>query len=279
MRCVLLHYHILKNGGMTIEAILDRSFGDRFSKIETAERDGHVLDATLLSALKCNPDVRAVSSHQIRYPVPAVPGFLFFDLCFLRDPIDRIRSMYDYFREKPSPGDPVSDFAHQYPMGGFIERLIQEMPWYINDPQVNLLANGIANDCPQAQDLEPAIARIMRCSFPGVVDSFTESLIAGQHFLKPVFPELDCAEPAVNVSGGLGGTLQERVRKVRDACSTRTYAELLRLSAMDLELLHRARAEVERRYQLVPSEQAQTLRSRFENTGTRARENPRSMMV
>jgi len=279
MRCVLLHYHILKNGGMTIEAILDRSFGDRFAKIETSDRDGQLPQASLLSLLERNPEVRAVSSHQIRYPVPTVPDFFFFDLCFLRDPIDRIRSMYDYFRQKPSAGDPVSDFANHLNLGDFIASLIEEMPWYINDAQVNLLANGIVNDCPQAQDLEPAIARVMRCSFLGVVDRFAESLIAGQYFLKPVFPELDCAEPAVNVSGGLSGTLDDRLDKVRDACSARVYDQLLSLSAMDLQLLRHARAEVERRYHLIPAEQARKLKTCFEMSGTRARENPRSMMV
>ncbi len=256
MRCVLLHYHILKNGGMTIEAMLNRSFGDGFANIETGERDGQLPEAALMTLLASNPQIRAVSSHQIRYPVPAIPGFVFFDLCFLRDPIDRIRSMYDYFREKPSPGDPVSDFANELRMGDFIARLIEEMPWYITDAQVNLLANGIVNDCPRKQDLEKAVGRMMQCSFLGVVDRFSESLIAGQYFLRPIFPELECVEAPVNVSGGLEGTVPDRLKKVRDACTSAVYAELLRLSAMDLELLARARVEVERRRSLIPADHA-----------------------
>ena len=48
---------------------------------------------------------------------------------------------------------------------------------------------------------------------------------------------------------------------------------------MDLELLDRARAEVERRYSLIPDHQIQILRSRLETKGTLARENRRSMLV
>ncbi|MCL4402322.1 MAG: hypothetical protein M1436_06645, partial [Acidobacteria bacterium] len=122
MRCVILHYHILKNAGTAIEEVLDRNFGERLSRFDMTDRDGAVSRAELLSLLQGNPHLQAVSSHQIRYPVPEAAGFLFFDLCFLRDPIDRIRSMYDYFREKPSPGDPVSGFAESMSLGDFIAR-------------------------------------------------------------------------------------------------------------------------------------------------------------
>ena len=118
MRFIILHYHFLKNAGMSIESILHRSFGSFFSSIDTPERDGHITEEALLDHLRSNPLLKAVSSHQIRYPVPRVAGFLFFDLCFLRDPFDRIRSTYDYFREKPAEGDPVSDFANRLPLGG-----------------------------------------------------------------------------------------------------------------------------------------------------------------
>ena len=261
MRPVLLHYHFLKNAGMTVYAFLMRSFGDGCAEMETPDRDGHVSYADLLALLERKPEVKAVTSHQIRYPVPAVPGYIFFDLCFLRDPIDRLRSMYYYFRAKPQPGDPVSDFARGSNMGDFVARLVGEMPWYINDPQVNLVANGIANDVPTAQDLERALTRILNTSFLGVVDMYAESLIAGQYFLNAAFPELDCAEGPVNVSRGMEKTLAARVAEVEAACDTGVWAELLRLNQMDLQLLEAARAEVTRRVRMVPNDAAERLRS------------------
>jgi hypothetical protein len=241
MRFVILHYHFLKNAGMSLESILHRSFGALFSSIDTPDRDGHISEAALLEQLRSNPLLQAVSSHQLRYPVPCVPGFLFFDVCFLRDPLDRIRSMYDYFREKPAEGDPVSDFANRLPLGGFAASLIQEMPWYIHDAQVNLLANGIANDIPAPGDLERAVSKMVRTSFLGVVDRFQESLAAGEYFLRPIFPTLDCTTEKENVSGGQAGSL-------RAACDPAVYAELVRMNAGDAKLIELARAEVERRF-------------------------------
>ena len=106
MRFVLLHYHIFKNAGSTIEDILDHSFGDRFATLETPVEGGIVSNSDLIAFLDAHPHVCAFSSHQIRYPMPLAPGYLFFDICFLRDPLDRLRSFYDYFRQNPTPPIP-----------------------------------------------------------------------------------------------------------------------------------------------------------------------------
>jgi hypothetical protein len=272
LRFVLLHYHILKNAGTTLENMLDRSFGHKFRTVDSGERDAHFSNTALLSLISRNPHLRAISSHQIRYPVPAVPGFIFFDLCFLRDPIDRIRSMYDYFREKPAVGDPVSQYANEFSLGEFIAHLIEEMPWYVNDVQANLLSNGVVNDCPRKEDLDRATARMLKMSFPGVLDCFTESLVAGQFFLRTIFPELDCAESAVNVSGGFGGAMTHRVARVAEACSKQVFDELLRLNALDFELLDRARAEIGRRCSLIPERDARALRESVRSNQRSAQE-------
>ena len=253
MRFVILHYHIFKNSGTTIEWFLYHNCGERFRTLDTEDRDQAITNADLLRFLHDNPGVEAISSHQMYDPVPCVPGFIFYDICFLRDPLDRIRSVYDYFREKPVAGDPISDLANTLPIGDYVARLIKDFPWTINDVQVNQLANGRINDQPNGpQDLERATERILNTSFLGVVDRFDESLIAGQHALRVAFSFRRVQEP-VNVSRGLEGTLAARMERFRAACDERTYAEIVRLNRMDLELLDRARAEVERRFRRVPN--------------------------
>jgi len=187
VRFVLLHYHFFKNAGTTIEEILAHSFYENYVRLDTEDFDGEVSHAELVSLLERHPRMKAVSSHQFRYPVPQAPGYLFFDVCFLRDPIDRIRSMYDYFREKPVPGEPASDLAREQSIGGFIAGLVKDHTYRVSNVQVNMLANGIVNDPPADTDLIRATQVMSKTSFLGVVDCFHESLIAGQHFLRPVF--------------------------------------------------------------------------------------------
>jgi hypothetical protein len=248
MRFVTLHYHFLKNAGMTIEDMLRHSFGAGAVSVDTEDRDGEFTTDALVSLLNGNPVLKAVSSHQFRYPVPRVRGFMFFDLCFLRDPIDRIRSTYDYFREKPGAGDTISELANRLTLGEFIAFLVDQMPWWVNDAQVNLLANGVANDLPGVQDFERAVAIMLQTSFLGVVDRFQESLIAGEHFLRPVFPELTGRAEAANATAALNSSLEQRREGVREACDARIYEELIRLNALDSKLVDLARAEVQRRF-------------------------------
>lgn len=253
MRFVILHYHILKNAGSTVEELLDRSFGDRFARLDSAERNHIVSTEALLDFVRANPSLTAISSHQIRHPLPEVPGILFFDICFLRDPIERIRSMHDYFRKRPSPGDPVSDLANTLAQGAFVAKLIEDHPLQVRNVQVNLLATGGDSDEPTEQDLDVAVERMLAASFPGVVDMFPESVEAGEYFLRQVFPELDCAVSPANVSARLeeGDSASERA-SLRDLCEPAVFDELLRLNSLDFRLLDRVRADITQRCQSIP---------------------------
>ncbi|HLI83848.1 MAG TPA: hypothetical protein VKV17_08005 [Bryobacteraceae bacterium] len=255
MRCVLLHYHIFKNAGSTIEEIFERSFGRAFSRVETSDSEGIVSNQELVEFLERNRSTKAISSHQIRYPTPKIAGFLFFDVCLLRDPIDRIRSIYDFYHPRPATGDPLSELA-QGSLGEFVRGLVEGKQLYVKNVQVNQLACAGDSDEPEERDFQLAAERIRRAAFPGLVHCFNKSMVAGEHRLRSVFPELDCALPAENVTGGLAGSLAERIEKVRSACDESVYAELLRLNALDIRLVNCAHAEIERRFRLVPDADA-----------------------
>lgn len=249
MRLIILHYHLFKNAGSTIEEILDHSFRGRFQRVETADPGGIVTDRDLLRHMWDEPGSLAVSSHQIRYPMPQVFGYLFFDVCFLRDPLDRLRSFYDYFRQRPDSANPISRLANECGLGQFAARMVREQPLFVRNNQVNLLACRGNSEDPDERDLALAIRRVRAAAFPGVVDLFKESLAVGGARLRQVFPDLDLNQPPVNVSKGMQGTLQGRIARLRDACGGPLFEELMRMTALDRRLLLVARMEVHRRFQ------------------------------
>jgi len=255
-RLILLHYHFFKNAGTTIEGILTRSFGNNYFRLDTPDPNGSLTHAELFSFLAANPSAQAISSHQLRHPVPQAPGLALFDLCFLRRPLDRVRSMYDYFREYPDPGDPISDLANNWSVGEYLARLVEHYPHAVNDVQVRRLTNCETDHRPNELDLEYATTVMLKTSFLGVVDCFDESVIAGEHFLRPVFPSLDCDYLPANITNGMNGTVDERVHGLRDACGSHVYEQLQRLNVLDRELVARARAEVMRRFRIIPDHAA-----------------------
>ncbi|HEY4088762.1 MAG TPA: hypothetical protein VGM43_22685 [Bryobacteraceae bacterium] len=94
--------------------------------METADPGGIVTDHDLLRHIWDEPGSLAVSSHQIRYPMPQVFGYLFFDGCFLLDPLDRLRSFCDYFRQRPDSANPISRMANECGLGQFAARMVRE---------------------------------------------------------------------------------------------------------------------------------------------------------
>jgi hypothetical protein len=258
MRKVLLHYHFFKNAGSTIENILDRSFGECYGRIETADPDGHVTEPMLLDYIQRHGFIQALSSHQFRYPKPAVSGLLFFDICFLRDPLDRIRSIYDYLREKPFPGDPLTDLARNEPLGRFVARALKEVPHKICNVQTAILGSKNSSEPDSVIDgFADAMNRIFEISFLGVVDSFDQSFAAGQYLLSTFFPRLvyRSMDP-VNHTRGLDDTLEERIGRLRKACDPSVYDELVHRNRLDCALVDLARDEVQRRLMLTPDPKA-----------------------
>ena len=253
MRFVILHYHIFKNAGTAVENLLKSNFGMHFASFEGTGQDCQLSAASLVAWLEQNPQTQAVSSHQLRYPKPEAPGFIFFDLCFLRDPIDRIHSIYTFFRKHPPQSDPLSVLAHETTLGRFVSHLVEQCPHMVNDVQVTMLAtDGAYVRPPSGMDLDRATETLSAMSFPGVADCFYASMVAGQYFWKPVFPDFDNAAIPANVSRDPGSTLESRLKAVRSACGEALYEELERLNALDRELLRRARMEVARRFRLTP---------------------------
>jgi hypothetical protein len=253
VRFVILHYHIFKNAGTAIENLLRSNFGPHFAQFEGDGLDCQLSGPDLVAWLKQHPEIRAISSHQLRYPKPEAPGFVFFDLCFLRDPIDRIYSIYTFFRKHPAQSDSLSVLAHETTLGRFVGHLVECSPHLVNDVQVTMLAtDGAYLRPPSEGDLARATETLLGMSFPGVADCFYESMVAGQYFWKPVFPEFDNAALPANVSRDPGSTLESRLRAMRSACGRTLYEELERLNSLDRELVRRALMEVARRFRLTP---------------------------
>jgi hypothetical protein len=243
VRYVLVHYHIFKNAGTTVEFALNEAFGDRFCLIHGPEADSVLTGADLARFVAARPALQALSSHHLKFPVPEIPGTVLIDCCFLRDPLDRIWSMYKYFKRIETT-DELSERAKQVDAKRFAELLVRDYPQMINDVQVNLLANGgVYLRPPDQNDFERAAHTLDRTSLLGVVDLFDESMTAAEYYLRPVFPvKLHYVKQNASDPNG----------DVRQLAGSKLYEQLAALNRFDVKLVERARQEVLRRFRMIP---------------------------
>jgi Sulfotransferase family len=254
-RFVLVHYHIFKNGGTTIESILEREFPRGFATLH-GESPAALLDAgDLASFLRNHPDVAAVSSHHLRYPKPAIRNTVVFDCCFLRHPLDRLESLYRYLRKIKSD-DPLSCRAHRLSVKDFLRELVNESPHIVSNIQVTQLACASAFTRPaNGEDLDQASTILREMAVPGLMDMYDESLAAAEYFLRPAFPALALEYIPQNISRppqvGVSHP-QSRETQLVGLWGAELYEDLARLNQLDLELFRRAENEIRRRIALVP---------------------------
>jgi sulfotransferase famil protein len=252
IRYVIVHFHIFKNGGSTIESILHREFSQQFATIHGPSAGATLDSVDLAEFLERQPQISALSSHHLRYPKLSARRFVIFDWCFLRHPLDRLQSLYFYLTRLDST-DPLCQHARRSTAAEFLEYLLDIAPHQVSDVQVTQLARAGAFTRPaNERDLEQAAAIVRQMAVPGLVEAFDESLVAAEYYLQPAFPTLRLEYIPQNVGRLRRGTPVEQQQLLQQAWGADLYGRLSRVNQLDLELFHQMEKEVRQRLDRVP---------------------------
>ena len=266
-RFVIVHYHLFKNAGTTLNRLLERNFSGELAYLHGDQSTSSLAGPDLLQFLEANPQIRAVSSHHLRPPSPGTEDFVFFDILSVRNPLDRLRSMYDFYHRSAEGDDPLIAYGKERDIAGFFELLLDRCPHLVNNVQVNYFANaGRYTRPPDDKDLQRAVDIIVRSAAPVVTELFDCCAVSAEYFLQPAFGKLDFSCTPENVSGGRLLLLSDRIKALRQSCGRRLYQELLRTNDLDFKLVKRIETEVERRFRLIPN-----AKNRFEDFRQRCR--------
>ncbi|MDG3040952.1 sulfotransferase family protein [Roseicyclus marinus] len=96
-RTIILHYHLFKNAGTSVDAILKRNFPGKWVTREFPAMGGN--NTPLVEAwIRETPEAIAYSSHTMMGPIPQIDGVRVISFLLLRDPIERIKSAYRFER-------------------------------------------------------------------------------------------------------------------------------------------------------------------------------------
>ena len=262
-RQVILHYHIFKNAGTTVESILKNNFRARFARFDSDDYNSTLSYEALLEFLAVHPEVVAVTSHHLRLPKPVDDRFVFHDILFLRHPVARLWSTYEFYRRSDLETDPLAGAAKARSAQEFFQLLIDDYPFHSNNAQVNLLASA-GGKLPSDSDVPRAAEVIRQAPALGVAELFDESTVVAESCLGRAFRGLDFSYVAQNVSAGRPMSLDAQLERFQQHCGTEIFNRIITLNQLDLALVKVAHEEVLRRFHLVPHHERRlkALRSR-----------------
>jgi hypothetical protein len=225
---VVVHYHLFKNAGSSLDQALQHAFGDAWGTLE-AESDGLTLDREQLSAwLKANPHILAVSSHTAVLPAPQGS----YPIVFLRHPIDRIGSVYGFERRREDAQSQSAQVARHSSMAEWVRWQLSRPPdRSIRSFQTYRLAYGSPGP---GTELARAESTLRSLPFVGLVEAYPQSIGRLEDQLRAFYPALEIGQHHVNVSDR-PGTLSERLNSVRRLLGD-TYDHAFDANRDDLDL-------------------------------------------
>ena len=263
-RAVLVHAHMFKNAGSTFDWSLQRSFGDSF--LDHRDDDAMKKGASYLgSLLEREQGLKAISSHWIGFPLPELDSVDIHLAMFFRDPIERIRSVYNFERKQEPASTPGAKKAKQLGFLDYVKWRLKLAP----GPAIKNFHTRYCSGNYFGESLEQMFESSQRTieSTPllGLVDRYDESMVLFEYFLDGTFPELDLAWRRQNISSEQVSTCAERRQAVEDDLKP-ILDEVLASNQYDLQLYKLVEEKFDRALAGVPSLDSRLLEMQSRNS-------------
>jgi hypothetical protein len=233
-RKVVLHYHLFKNAGTSLDALLQEQFpGGWLTREFPGQKDEN---ARLLGEwIAGEPGAVVFSSHTAQLPPPTVPGVTVLPVIFVRHPLDRIASAYAFERGQDVPGFGAT-LARNTTLAGYVEtRLSMGGDRQCRNFHTHRLAAmypGTADD-----ELERALRAVTELPFVGIVEDFAGSLARMQGWLgREGFTGLRLEPVERNVSRGRSAPHPDRLDRLAEDLGPWVHEMLVEANRDDLAL-------------------------------------------
>jgi hypothetical protein len=255
VRTVLLHGHIFKNAGSSLDWSLRRSFGDGFvdHRDDRSMIDGGA--GYLGQLIAGEASLVALSSHHLCYPLPELPDVHLEPVFLFRHPLSRMASAYAFERRQQAD-TPGARSAKRLNFRDYIAwRLQPEVSPALRNYQATYLLGLHDHSEPLALDHDTFLAaesRLAQLPAVGVVERYAESMVVLEQRLLPLLPAIDLASPRQNVTtdwveDGLDSTVDAVLDKLGDLRSS-----ALQANQYDVALYEQANRQLDQALAAIP---------------------------
>ena len=196
---IILHAHLFKNAGTTLDWALARSFGAAFldHRDDDAMRGNPAYLAALIDEWCA---LSALSSHWLPLPVVSTARRAVYPIVLLRDPVLRMASVYA-FERRQAVEHPGTQRARTATFRDYVAwRLSPQTGPVLRNYQLRMLSGTYPGTDDQTQ-AEAARSTLAALPVIGLVERFDETMVLLEHWLGELFPTLDLAYVAQNVTG------------------------------------------------------------------------------
>jgi hypothetical protein len=242
VRAIIVHYHLFKTAGTSFERTLRTNLGPAWTAFEAgrgkSRPGGRLTSEELRDFLIEHPEIRAVSSHTLLMPPPQVPRSVVLPVLFVRHPIDRIRSIYEYERQQEQLTGAALK-ARSTSIAEFISWRLELAAQGMDRSFASFQTFRLAGSPKTGPELEPALDAIEGRVLIGTVEAYERSLERIGTALRPWYPELDLQAFHSNRTAA-PVPMTERIAALRDELGGALYAELEAANQDDVRVWRRA---------------------------------------
>lgn len=243
-RSVILHFHLFKNAGTSVDEILQYNFGDQWTEIE-GTKNKKLTTERLVEFIQKNPEYNAISSHTAVINVPEIDNINILPIIFLRHPIDRIRSVYEFERQQ----DAQTPGAIKAKEGNFC----YYMDWRLSTANRHQVYNFHANRLKDFDKFTPvkqtelvekrARQALDKLPFTGLVEKFDASMKKFASLIQLHFPDFETFPVRANSHSIAGVKLSQRLNNFKTEIGQETYETLVAFNRLDIELYFKVKSQ------------------------------------
>ena len=203
MRSLILHGHLFKNAGSTFDWSLRRCFEDNFldHRDDESMREGG--NEFLKSLIQNNPALMAISSHVMPLLQSYPDGIKIIPIYFLRHPLLRVRSVYEFELRQLPAITPGAIEAKNRSFRDYIAWRLDEKVGAIIRNYHSRYLGGLRRRGPSAkgdkEDFETALQTLSQTQIAPIVEHYDSSMIILEEALKPLFTTIDLSYVPQNV--------------------------------------------------------------------------------